>query len=187
MPSKKQRKSRGLKSAFLRAGAAAIMIALLALAGHAQTFRGAINGSVTDPSGASVPNAQVKATEAATGLDHTTNSTSDGEFTFQDLPLGFYKVTVNAGGFPPYTVDKVEVVAGTIYTLPIKLSLQQQSTTVEVSAAALSLDTTTQTQNTTITSDVVQNLPMNGRDFTQLIAVAPGYGLAHSTALARTK
>src|SRR5271155_5321676 len=176
MQLEKQWVSRRFKSAFWRAGATAIVLALIVLAGHAQTFRGSINGSVTDPSGASVPNAQVKATEASTGLDHTTNTTNDGQYSFQDLPLGFYKVTVTAAGFPPYTVDKVEVVAGTIYTLPIKLSLQQQSTTVEVSAAALSLDTTTQTQNTTITSDVVQNLPMNGRDFTQLIAVVPGYG-----------
>jgi len=54
--------------------------------------------------------------------------------------------------------------------------MQQQATTVEVSAAALSLDTTTQTQNMTITSDAVQDMPLNGRDFTQLIATAPGYG-----------
>jgi hypothetical protein len=149
---------------------------MLGVGANAQTFRGAINGTVTDPSGSSVPNAQVKATETATGIDHATTTTSDGVFAFQDIPLGFYKVTVTASGFPPYTVDKVEVVAGTIYTLPVRLSLQQQTTTVEVSAAAVTLDTTTETQNTTITSDVVQDLPLNGRDFTQLVAVAPGYG-----------
>ncbi|MCU1318319.1 MAG: TonB-dependent receptor plug, partial [Candidatus Acidoferrum typicum] len=77
---------------------------------------------------------------------------------------------------PVYAVDKVEVVAGSIYTLQVKLTLQQQSTTVEVSAAALTLDTTTQTQNMTIASDVVQDVPLNGRDFTQLVATAPGYG-----------
>src|SRR5580692_3743217 len=176
MQSQKPWVSRGFRSAFLRAGAVAFLLALIALTGHAQTFRGAITGTVTDPSGAVIPNAQVRATESATGIERTTNTTSDGQYAFQDLPLGFYKVTVTAAGFPPYTVDKVEVVAGTVYNLPIKLSMQQQSTTVEVSAAALSLDTTTQTQNTTITSDVVQNLPLNGRDFTQMIAVAPGYG-----------
>jgi hypothetical protein len=170
-----QGESRGLKSAFLRAGAAAFVLALIALTGHAQTFRGAINGNVTDPSGAVIPSAQVKATETSTGIEHNTVSTSDGQFSFQDIPLGFYKVTVTAAGFPPYTVDKVEVVAGSIYNLPIKLSMQQQSTTVEVSAAALSLDTTTQTQSTTISSDIVQDVPLNGRDFTQLIALAPGY------------
>lgn len=154
---------------------AILVVLLFAVAGNAQTFRGAINGTVTDPSGGSVPNATVKATEIATGIDHTTVTTSDGLFAFQDIPLGFYKVTVTASGFPVYTVDKVEVVAGTIYTLQVKLSMQQQSTTVEVSAAALTLDTTTQVQNTTISSDIVQDVPLNGRDFTQLIAVAPGY------------
>lgn len=147
----------------------------LAVAANAQTFRGAINGTVTDPSGGSVPNATVKATETATGIDHNTVTTSDGQFSIQDMPLGFYKVTVTASGFPAYTVDKVEVTAGTIYTLNVKLTLQQQTTTVEVSAAALTLDTTTQVQTTTITPDIVQDVPLNGRDFTQLIQVAPGY------------
>jgi len=155
----------------------AILIVLsLAVTVNGQTFRGAINGTVTDPSGSVVPNAHVKATESTTGIDHTTTTTSDGAFAFQDIPLGLYKVTVTATGFPNYTVDKVEVTAGQIYTLQVKLSLQQQTTTVEVSAAALTLDTTTQTQTMTIPDDVVQNIPLNGRDFTQLISVAPGFG-----------
>src|SRR5580700_1313357 len=176
MQSKKQGESRGLKSVFLRAGVIAMLFALAALASPAQTFRGAINGTVTDPSGGVVPNAQVKAIEASTGIDHSTVTSSDGGFSFQDLSLGLYKITVTAPGFPPYTVDKVEVVAGTIYTLPVKLSLQQQSTTVEVSAAALALDTTTQTQTMTIDENIVQNMPLNGRDFTQMISVEPGFG-----------
>jgi hypothetical protein len=155
---------------------AVLVILTLGVAANAQTFRGAINGTVADPSGSSVPNAQVKATESATGIDHATVTTSDGAFAFQDIPLGLYKVTVTAPGFPPYSVDKVEVSAGTIYTLNVKLTLQSTTTTVEVSAAAITLDTTTATQNMTITSDVVQDVPLNGRDFTQLIAVAPGYG-----------
>ena len=155
---------------------AGVLLILCSAAGYAQTFRGAINGTVTDPSGAVVPNAQVKATESATGIEHTTVTTSEGQFAFQDIPLGFYKVTVTATGFPSYTVEKVQATAGTIYTLPIQLKLAQATTTVEVSAAALTLDTTTQTQNMTISSDVVQDVPLNGRDFTQLIGIAPGYG-----------
>src|SRR2546423_396885 len=143
---------------------------------NAQTFRGAINGTVTDPSGGVVPNAQVKATQSGTGIDHVTATTSEGQFAFQDIPLGQYKVTVTAPGFPPYAVDKVEVVAGTIYTLSVKLTLERTTTTVEVSAAALSLDTTTQTQTTTLSEDIVQDIPLNGRDFTQMISVAPGFG-----------
>ena len=155
--------------------AAAACLLAIAVAG-AQTFRGAINGTVADPSGAVVPNAQVKATEASTGIDHNTVTTSDGQFSLQDLPLGFYRVVVTAAGFPAYTVERVEVVAGTIYTLQVKLSLQQQATSVEVSAAALTLDTTTQTQTMTMSEDVVQNLPLNGRDFTQMISAEPGFG-----------
>ena len=120
-----------------------LVVLSLAVGVNAQTFRGAINGTVTDPSGAVVPNAAVKATESNTGIDHNTVTTSEGVFSLQDIPLGFYKVSVTASGFPAYTVDKVDVTAGTIYTLSVKLTLQQQATTVEVSAAALTLDTTT--------------------------------------------
>src|SRR5712691_8152138 len=155
---------------------AVLVILTLSFAANAQTFRGALNGTVTDPSGSSVPNAQVKATEAATGIDHTTFTTTEGQFSLQDIPPGFYKVTVTATGFPAYTVDKVEVIAGTIYTLPVKLTLQQQTTSIEVSAAAITMDTTTQTQTMTLSEDIVQDIPLNGRDFTQLISTEPGFG-----------
>src|SRR6266403_1532686 len=155
----------------------AILVVLsLAVAANAQTFRGAINGTVVDPSGAVVPNAQVKATESSTGIDHNTVTTSEGQFSFQDIPPGFYKVAVTAAGFPVYTVDKVEVTTGKIYSLPINLKMQQQSTTVEVSAAALTLDTATQTQTNTIDEKVMDAVPIAGRDFTQLIGAQPGFG-----------
>src|SRR6266705_1802286 len=152
-----------------------LLTLVVVVTANSQTFRGAINGTITDPSGAAVPNATVKATESATSIEHTTVTTSEGQFAFQDMPLGFYKVTITAAGFPTNTVDKVEVLAGSIYTLNVSLKLGQSSTTVEVSAAALTLDTTSATQNTSISSDVVQDVPLNGRDFTQLIAIAPGY------------
>ena len=143
---------------------------------NAQTFRGSINGTVTDPSGAVVAKAQVKATELATNTDHNTVTTSDGQFAFQDIPIGTYKVVVTATGFSTITVDRVQVLAGSIYTLPVQLSVAKEATTVEVSAAALTMDTTTPTQTQTIDSEVVQDIPLNGRDFSQLIAVNPGYG-----------
>src|SRR5229473_6489524 len=138
---------------------AILVVFSLAVDVNAQTFRGAINGTVTDPSGAVVPNAAVRATESATGIDHNTVTTSDGVFSLQDIPLGFYKVTVTASGFPAYTVDKVEVVAGTIYTFNVQLKMGGGTTTVEVSAAALSLDTTTPTQNMTISETVMDAVP----------------------------
>jgi hypothetical protein len=155
-----------------------ILLILLTLeaSGYAQTFRGAINGSVTDPSGGVVAKARVVAENAETGIEHTTFTTTDGEFVFQDLPLGPYKVTVTAKGFADFIADNVTVTAGAIYTLPVRLTLVQASTTVEVSAAALALDTTTETQTTTVAGASLQDAPLNGRDFTQLIALQPGFG-----------
>src|SRR5438552_3562562 len=148
----------------------------LVFAANAQTFRGAINGTVMDPSGAVVPNAQVKAKEKSTGIDHSTLTTTDGQFSFQDIAIGMYSVTVTATGFPALTIDNVLVTQGAIYTLPVKLTLSQQATTVEVSAAALALDTTTETQTTSIGGSDLAVMPLNGRDFSQLIAATPGYG-----------
>src|ERR1700730_2460591 len=155
---------------------AVLFVLSVGLPAMAQTFRGAINGTVTDPSGAVVPNAQVKAISKATAIEHATLSTSDGQFAFQDLPVGTYKVVVAAQGFPVLTVDNVLVEQGAIYTLPATLTISQQATTVEVSAAAPSLDTTSETPHTVLTGSDLQTLPLNGRDFTQLISVTPGFG-----------
>jgi hypothetical protein len=152
-----------------------LFILFAGLPAIAQTFRGAINGTVSDPSGAVVPGAQVKTINKATGIEHATISTSDGAFAFQDLPVGTYSVVVSAQGFPTLTVDDVLVAQGAIYTLQAVLKISQQATTVEVSAAALTLDTTSETQTTLVTGSDLQNLPLNGRDFTQLIAVTPGF------------
>ena len=154
----------------------AVVILLVAAFGHAQTFRGAINGTIVDPSGAVVAGAEVRAINSGTGVTLSTASTTEGQFSFQDLPLGSYKITVTAPGFQPVNVDNVSVTAGSVYTLPVKLSMGQLTTAIEVSAASVTVDTTTATQNMTIPSTVVQNVPLNGRDFTQLIAIAPGYG-----------
>jgi hypothetical protein len=153
------------------------MLLLVATSLFSQTFRGAINGTVTDASGAVVTGAIVKATNTGTGVAITSVTTSDGQFAFQDLPLGTYKIEVTMTGFRPTTVDNVAVTAGGAYTLPIKLTPGSAGTTVvEVSAAALTLDTTTAAQDNIIPTESVQDVPMNGRDFTQFAAVQPGYG-----------
>jgi len=159
-----------------RIGAGIVFVLWFAVAGYSQTFRGAINGTVTDPTGAVVANVDVKATNIATGVTITAKTTSDGAFSYQDLPLGAYKITVSVAGFRPVTVDNVTVTAGNAYTLPVKLTVGSETTAVEVSAAALTLDTTTTAQDNVLPTEAVQNVPMNGRDFTQFAAVQPGYG-----------
>ena len=145
------------------------LLALFSVPLLAQTFRGSINGTVTDSSGAVVPGAKVTATDVSTSAGRDTVSSGAGEFLFSDLPLSTYTVKVEASGFQTTEVTGVQVLAGKIYTLPVKLALSQQAVTIEVSADSLSLDTTTTTQLTTIEGNTLQNVPLNGRDFTQLI------------------
>ena len=84
-------------------------------------------------------------------------------------------VTVKGSGFQSTVVTKVPVTAGVIYTLPVKLSVATTGETVEVSASGLALDTTSTTQTTNIPEVEVQDIPLNGRDFTQMIGLAPGF------------
>ncbi len=152
-----------------------VLSLVAAICGHSQTFRGSINGTVTDQTGAALGGAVVKATDTGTGIVLSTVTTAEGQFSFQDLPAGTYQVAVAANGFTPTTVDKIPVTAGAIYTLPVTLKIGTQATAVEVSAAAITIDTSTATQSDTIPDEAVQNIPMNGRDFSQLIAISPGY------------
>jgi len=152
----------------------AVLLALPA-ASFGQTFRGGISGLVTDQSGAVVPGAQVTAEETATNTSYKTVSSSAGEFSFANLPLGSYTVAVAASGFKSEKVDKVPVTAGATYALPIKLAVASAGETVEVTADSLSLDTITDTQSTALPEEVVQNLPNSGRDFTQMLAQTPGF------------
>src|SRR3984885_2478040 len=145
------------------------LLALFSVPLLAQTFRGSINGTVTDSSGAVVPGAKVTATDVATAAGRDTVSSGAGEFLFSDLPLSTYTIKVEASGFQTTEVTGVQVLAGKIFTLPVKLALSQQAVTIEVSADSLSPDTTTTTQLTTIKGNTLQNVPLNGRDFTQLI------------------
>src|ERR1700733_3917848 len=152
-----------------------LMMLLGAAFAGAQNFRGGINGTVTDQAGAAIPGAQVQITDDATGVTKTTVASSAGEFNFPDLPLGVYTVSATSSGFETLKVEKVQVSAGTIYTLPLKLAVASQATTVEVNAARVALDTTTPTQTTVLTGKAIQDIPLNGRDFTQMIGMAPGY------------
>ena len=121
------------------------------------------------------PGAEITATNVDTSAARTTVSSSSGDFNFQDLPLGTYSISISHAGFSTTKVDKVSVSAGETYTLPVKLSISSSGTTVEVEAAGVALDTTSMVQTTDIPSEVVNEAPSNGRDFTQLLQYSPGF------------
>ncbi len=160
---------------WLRCTSVLLVFAVMVCPLVAQTFRGGINGTVTDNTGAVISGATVTATNTGTNVTLSTVSSSAGEFLFQDLPLGTYTVTTSASGFATSKVDSVQVSAGVIYTLPVKLAVSSSTETIEVNAAGVTLDTTTVTQTTVLDSKIVENLPLNGRDFTQMLQLTPGY------------
>ncbi|MGA9672016.1 MAG: TonB-dependent receptor [Terracidiphilus sp.] len=156
-------------SLVFKALALVVLVIVSSTIATGQTFRGSINGTVTDGSGAVIPGAKVTAIDVATATAHDTISSGAGEFLFNDLPQGTYTVKAEAPGFRITEVTGVQVQAGKIYTLPVRLGVAQQATTVEVAADSLSLDTTTVTQTTVLDGQALQDVPLNGRDFTQLL------------------
>ena len=152
-----------------------LILLLLPLTSPAQSFRGGINGTVTDASGAVVPGASIIATNEGTQIARNATSSSGGEFAFQDLPVGSYTLTVTNAGFSTEKIDKVTVSAGSIYTVAVKLNVSSSVQVVNVDAATIALDTTSITQTTDLPNAVVNNAPSNGRDFTQLLQFTPGF------------
>ena len=151
------------------------LVLSLTLSASAQTNRGGINGTVSDISGASLPNAAIVATETATNTQYKAIASSAGEFALTNLPLGSYTLTITAPGFATAKFDNIMVETGAPYTLPAKLSVSSTGETVEVSASSIALDTVTDLQATTLPEVIVQNLPNSGRDFTQFVSQTTGF------------
>src|SRR5262245_44685290 len=157
-----------------------VVMALLTMTAWSQTFRGGISGSVTDNAGAVIAGASVQIVNQSTGLTRTQETTSSGDFTFAELPVGFYTLTVNRQGFQTQKVDRVEVAVGRVTNLPVALGVTQTKGTVEVQAAAATLETSSSTLNAVVNQRAVQEIPLNGRDFRTLLYLTPGYNQSNS-------
>lgn len=156
------------------------LMLLMSVTISAQTFRGTISGNVSDQSGAAMPGALVTLTSEGTGLTRSQETTNTGDFIFSDLPVGFYKISITKAGFQTQKLEKVEVAAGKITNLTQSLNIGQTEETITVQSAAVSLETSTSTINAVVNSRAVQEIPLNGRDFRQLLFLTPGYNLAGS-------
>lgn len=147
---------------------------LLAAAAFSQTFRGTIAGNLVDASGAAVPGANIRVINDATGIFREATTSANGDFNIPELNLGIYTVTVTKVGFQTTKIDKVEVVVSRTTNLPVKLAVASQATTVEISAAVATIETTSTTLASVVNTRAVQEMPMNGRDFRQMLKLAPG-------------
>jgi hypothetical protein len=139
----------------------------------AQSDTGSITGTVTDPTGAVIPGATVTATNSDNGQVLQANANGAGEFTILAVPRGNYTVVATAAAFKSDTT-KVEVSVTTASTVAFQLQPAGSTTTVEVTAASPLVDTSDATVGATIEGKQVTDLPLNGRNFTQLAMLTPG-------------
>lgn len=159
----------------LRAWLPAAGLLLLAPFGlSAQVVTARIVGTVTDPAGALVPAAQVKARNLATNLVRTTETNARGEYEIPFLPVGSYTLTVEAAGFQRAEVQPFTLTVGQVARVDVALAMGQVEETVTVEASAVGLQTQNATLGTVIDRQKVAELPLNGRSFIQLALLAPG-------------
>jgi hypothetical protein len=142
---------------------------------EAQTFRGTILGTVIDSSGAAVPGATVTIKNVDTGLTRTLATADDGSYAAPELPIGNYSISVSKEGFKEGLVTGVRVEVSTERRADVTLQPGQLAQKVEVVGEDLPIvESTSDTLGGVIESNVVTNLPVNGRDYQKLILLVPG-------------
>src|ERR1700722_733241 len=159
----------------MRARIILMFVLLATVALSAQSFRGTILGTVTDAQGAVLAGAKVTVKNLGTGLERNTDTSADGSYALPELPIGTYTVTVTQSGFQTSVVTNVAVDVGSERRVDAALKPGQVSTKVEVSSDVLPLvETTSSELGGTLTTETIENLPVNGRDYTKLIYLNPG-------------
>jgi len=133
-----------------------------------------LTGIVTDGSGAAVPNAKVTVTNKATGVSFNTQTDSAGAYLVPSLPIGVYDIEVTASGFQKAVVTDLGLPVATSVTRNVQLRIGETSVTVEITADAVILDTATNSMGQVINDKYVQDIPLNGRHFTDLSLLTPG-------------
>ncbi len=152
---------------------ALLLIFSLSSVTSAQTFRGTILGTVTDPNGALVARAKVIVTNVNTGLERSTTTDDAGNYTVAELPIGPYKVRVEQSGFVASEVSNVNVEVASERRVDVKLSIGVTELQVTV-ATNVQVELTSNTLGGTITTKAAEDLPINGRDFTKFLVTVPG-------------
>src|SRR5580692_11273578 len=146
----------------------------------AQDIVGRIVGTVTDPSGAAVPDIQVTIVNEATQVGRDVTSDRNGYFVADELPAGTYTVVAQKAGFKKITAKGNVVTAGGRLTVDLRLEVGAVSETVEVLAVGETVNTSSGELSTTITQDQIQNLALNQRHYESLIGLVPGSALQGS-------
>lgn len=142
--------------------------------GQSQVGGATLNGTVTDASGAAVPNAKVGVSSPSTGLTRSTQTSDAGLYVFSGLPVGQYDLTVDAQGFRPVKRTGLQLEVGAAATVDIRLELGATQETISVAADAPVVETARTSAASNVTEKAVANLPVNGRNFIDFTLLTPG-------------
>jgi hypothetical protein len=145
------------------------------LPAHAQVLYGSLVGTITDPSGAVVPQAAIGVTNTTTGLTRETVSDESGRFSLLNVPAGVYDLRVTGTGFRPYSRTKIDVTINSVVRTDVTLEVGGVTEAVTVAASTVALQTDKSEVRSEITSTAVTNLPLPGyRNYQSLINLVPG-------------
>lgn len=133
-----------------------------------------ITGTVTDPTGAAVPQADIVVTNEATGISRSVKSNADGNFTVLNIPVGVYTITTTVNGFKKSVLAGVNVDIGGKPDVPVQLAVGQATESVEVQAGVVAIQTTSAEIGGVITSTEATQIQLNGRNYIQLLTLQPG-------------
>ena len=142
---------------------------------QAQATTGVIQGTITDPTGAAVPGANVEAKNVDTNFTRSQDSDAGGRFAFLQMPPGRYTVTASKQGFATIVQQNVELTVGQALSLPI--SMRISGVTEEVTVSAEPIEVTEVASSTTLSELTVTNTPVLGRKFEDLLTLTPGVGI----------
>jgi outer membrane receptor protein involved in Fe transport len=151
-----------------------LLTIIFSLAVAAQTYQGRILGSVADQSGAAVRGAKVTITNVGTGVARVLETNDAGDYVASNLPPGLYKITVEAGGFKK--VERTEVRLEVAKDVRIDVAMQPGAVaeTVTITEDAPLIETANNTLGGTFSNKAINDLPLNGRDFQNLVVLRPG-------------
>ncbi len=150
-------------------------------AAQAGTAAAALNGTVHDPSGAVVPQATVTLANVKTGFKQETRSNSTGNYSLVNISPGSYVATVSKDGFSTEKSPEFELAVNQTATINFDLRVGSANSTVEVAANAVQIETSTAELGTVINNSEVNSLPLNGRNFTELLLLGPGISPVNAT------
>lgn len=153
---------------------AALLIGILFGASAYGQTSGRISGTVKDMTGAVIPQSTVTATNPATGVKASTIANDNGAYSFPLLAIGTYSIQADAARFQPQKNDGIKIDVKTSLIIDFSLHVADASLTVEVNAGAVAVETTDTQIGQTIESKQVTEIPLNGRRYTDLLAVQAG-------------